>query len=314
MPESSRSLRGLVSVSCFIIVCLMVLPSTVRADQPWYFYYELALKEIKAGQYQRAINNLLKAIEMRPDPSVRARTTGIFTKKYFPYYYLALAYYQTGQYELASKTLQTSFDRGEILRDKETLKEARGLQQLLQAKLQPPKRETPPVTTPATPPDDTRRPETSEPEPERTPESTPPPVSNEPAERVEPSKNTTRATQPPPAESTPTTPRIEEPPRRIPQRVIAGVIRHIENSQYRRAIEMLETALQRVPDDAIGNFLLGFCYSSLYFLEGGNNQDLLNRARLAFRKARNLPPNLKNRLETFVSPKILSLYLESTRS
>ncbi len=91
-----------------LLLLLLLLP-----QQKFYNYYESALDKLEASDAAGAIQDLEKAISLRPDPSANARTYGVQVKPYFPYSYLATAHWLAKDPAKARRALNQALDKGE---------------------------------------------------------------------------------------------------------------------------------------------------------------------------------------------------------
>jgi tetratricopeptide (TPR) repeat protein len=74
----------------------------LHADS-WYNYYEDGQGDIKNKQWTASIEKLKKAIEEKPVPKLKAKTSGLRFIDYTPYYYLGYAYYSLGKHSEAKR-------------------------------------------------------------------------------------------------------------------------------------------------------------------------------------------------------------------
>lgn len=290
--KSSRYIHPLMA---FFFSCFSLITTAIYADQPWYYYYRLAVQSVEQKQWERAIDNLQRSISMRPEPSNNARTTGLFTIKYFPYFYLALCYYNLGRYEEAREQLEISFRYGAIRENNRVFTEATLLKQSIANKLRS-IQQPPPQKTPEEPPLSTTQ---------SSPEEPPPSTTQPPS--VEPPLRQDNPPVPPPITTPPT--RIEPEP--FPDDIIKTALDFIKKSDFQAASRILEDNISRYPKSDFVHFMLGLCYASRYFLEGEKEEKLLNDARTHFKRARNLPPRFKMRMNVLISPRILAVYEDS---
>ena len=80
---------------------------------PWYVNYETGLAYIESGDWLNAIENLKLALGSNGIPRRYARTYGMWFITYIPYYYLGLAYYNQGMWQLAANYFETAERLGE---------------------------------------------------------------------------------------------------------------------------------------------------------------------------------------------------------
>ncbi|MBN1272175.1 MAG: protein kinase [Candidatus Aminicenantes bacterium] len=98
---------------------LILFPSQQLFSMKWYEAYEKACNEIDKGEYAKAIDYLGQAIRERPNSESRARTTGVYSISYYPYYKLGLCYYFLGDYKNARRYFDEEIRQSVILKAKE---------------------------------------------------------------------------------------------------------------------------------------------------------------------------------------------------
>jgi len=98
----------------FVLAGMVGGLSTAYAEQEWYYYYELGLQQLRDGNAQAAVENLLRAIEKGPEPGPRRRTYGTFFKDFYPYLYLAKAYLVLQRCPEAVQAIATSVQKERI--------------------------------------------------------------------------------------------------------------------------------------------------------------------------------------------------------
>jgi tetratricopeptide (TPR) repeat protein len=81
---------------------------------PWYVNYETGLAYIESGDWLNAIENLKLALGANGIPRRYARTYGMWFITYIPYYYLGLAYYNQGMWQIAANYFETAERLGEV--------------------------------------------------------------------------------------------------------------------------------------------------------------------------------------------------------
>ena len=104
---------------CGITAALPTSAGGAAQDLPWYEHYELALQAIEERRATAAIDHLEQAIAQRPDPELRAPTTGVRYVDYLPYAYLAVAHYLAGDIEESRGNLERSRRAGVALGSEE---------------------------------------------------------------------------------------------------------------------------------------------------------------------------------------------------
>lgn len=107
-----------------LALCLLLAPwiSPLLADQPWYVHYELGEKALDARNWEEAVREFTKAIELEGTPSVRVRTYGTRHVAYFPYFKLGQAYLGLGGYAQALQAFRTEEQLGAIAGSPEDLR------------------------------------------------------------------------------------------------------------------------------------------------------------------------------------------------
>lgn len=83
------------------------------ADEPWYYYYDQALRLIERSDWQGAVENLEMALAEKDESSANARTYGMRFITYLPYYQLGVAYYAMGDMEQALRHFERERELGE---------------------------------------------------------------------------------------------------------------------------------------------------------------------------------------------------------
>jgi tetratricopeptide (TPR) repeat protein len=83
-------------------------PPVPGAGLAWYVNYESGLAYIESGDWLNAIENLKLALAANGIPRRYARTYGMWFIAYIPYYYLGVAYYNQGMWQLAVNYFETS--------------------------------------------------------------------------------------------------------------------------------------------------------------------------------------------------------------
>ena len=95
------------------------VPAVTTGGLPWYVNYETGLAYIESGDWLNAIENQKIALGANGIPRRYARTYGMWFITYIPYYYLGVAYYNEGMWQLAANYFETSERLGEV-KDLET--------------------------------------------------------------------------------------------------------------------------------------------------------------------------------------------------
>ncbi|MFQ5824542.1 MAG: ATP-binding protein [bacterium] len=96
-----------------VILSLLVLFPDLLADE-WDEIYYQGTSALARGEWEQAIESLLKAIQIKPNPELKATTVGLLMVNYLPYYHLGQAYFYSGNYERALESFQNSLAAGAI--------------------------------------------------------------------------------------------------------------------------------------------------------------------------------------------------------
>lgn len=81
---------------------------------PWFFYYQCGVELMKAGDAQLAVNAFEMGANALEDPRRGKRMYGMWFIDYLPYYQMALAYSQLGNWESANAAIESSESYGEF--------------------------------------------------------------------------------------------------------------------------------------------------------------------------------------------------------
>lgn len=90
-------------------------PDTSPQRAPWYFHYELGVELERRGDPQRALDAFLEAARRRGDPQRQARLYGMWFTDYLPYYQIARAHAELGNWQCAADALAVSQRHDEIV-------------------------------------------------------------------------------------------------------------------------------------------------------------------------------------------------------
>jgi hypothetical protein len=99
-PESLDRLRRQVLAQCG-------LPEN-SSTLPWYFHFEFGRALLASGDPRRAVAELSLAVEINPVPHAAKRMYGMWYVDYFPYYQLAIAQSQLGNWTCAANAMRLS--------------------------------------------------------------------------------------------------------------------------------------------------------------------------------------------------------------
>jgi len=89
-------------------------PDSKLSQTPWYARYELALELERKGDYPRALNQLIDAVALRPNPQQRARMYGMWLIDYYPYFHIARSHVRLQNWQCAKNALDISQKVNEI--------------------------------------------------------------------------------------------------------------------------------------------------------------------------------------------------------
>jgi hypothetical protein len=81
---------------------------------PWFFHYQCGIELMKAGDAQRAIDSFEIGATALEDPRRGKRMYGMWFIDYLPYYQMALAHSQLGEWQNAYNALKISENFGEF--------------------------------------------------------------------------------------------------------------------------------------------------------------------------------------------------------
>jgi tetratricopeptide (TPR) repeat protein len=77
----------------------------------WWNYYERGLSFMEGEFYDEAVSDFAQAIEQRFEDQRMARTYGMHFVDYFPHREMGLAYYLSGEYDIAKKEMDLSLEQ-----------------------------------------------------------------------------------------------------------------------------------------------------------------------------------------------------------
>lgn len=105
-PEAAEALRRKVLAQCG-------LPAEQRSGLPWYFHFEFGQSLLEQGDARRAVAELSRAAQLKPEPQPEARVYGMWYEDYLPYLELAEAHASLGNWPCAADALRLSQAYGE---------------------------------------------------------------------------------------------------------------------------------------------------------------------------------------------------------
>jgi tetratricopeptide (TPR) repeat protein len=108
-----------------------------RADDklPWFFYYQCGVDLMKAGDAKMAVSAFEMGASALDDPSRDKRMYGMWYVDYLPYYQMAMAYSQLGNWESANAAIESSVANGEFSPDDPDYGSFSALDQLIKSNL-----------------------------------------------------------------------------------------------------------------------------------------------------------------------------------
>jgi len=84
------------------------LSESTSGSLPWYFHFEFGRALLGSGDPRRAVVELSRAVELNPVPKAGKRMYGMWYIDYFPYYQLALAQAELGNWSCAANAMRLS--------------------------------------------------------------------------------------------------------------------------------------------------------------------------------------------------------------
>lgn len=91
------------------------LASRIAANKlPWYYFYEKGVKALKADAASEAITALQMAVLLKPESAREVRMYGMWFVDYLPYFYLSMAFKESGDLDLAGQAIVLSETAGEF--------------------------------------------------------------------------------------------------------------------------------------------------------------------------------------------------------
>lgn len=84
------------------------LPKASDESYPWYFHYELGKELEHKGDWQRALESFIHALDHREQPRRSSRIYGMWFVDYYPYYNIGLAHYRLQNWKCADNAFQLS--------------------------------------------------------------------------------------------------------------------------------------------------------------------------------------------------------------
>ena len=103
---------------------------------PWYFHYEFGVHLMEAGDPKRAIDAFVLGANVKEDPHRDKRMYGMWYIDYLPYYQIALAHSQLGDWESAYDAILTSENFGEFVPTDSDYEAFLSLDQLIRSNLE----------------------------------------------------------------------------------------------------------------------------------------------------------------------------------
>ncbi|HSQ74275.1 MAG TPA: hypothetical protein VLT13_01880 [Bacteroidota bacterium] len=143
------------SLMLSLVLLLVVLVPDARADR-WFESYEKGRVALQSGQHDDAVRYLTEAIDQKPESKANARTYGTHFIDYFPYVYRGIAYARLGRTALALRDFQAEQAAGEADQGTRDTRAAMLLRQHLREL-------TPPAAAKTRPPSDRTEPKGTSP-------------------------------------------------------------------------------------------------------------------------------------------------------
>ncbi len=130
-PSEVAEIRARVLRKCAI-------RSTGRDEQlPWYFNYEFGQELVAAGDTQRGLDALILAANQRQTSQRNSRMYGMWYTNYLPYYRIAQAHSQLGNWACAMDAIRLSNQNTEFTRSDRGYEAYSDLQKMIQLNAQP---------------------------------------------------------------------------------------------------------------------------------------------------------------------------------
>jgi tetratricopeptide (TPR) repeat protein len=92
--------------SALVFAVLLPLAALAQNNRAWADPYEKGQDAVKAKRYQEAIAFLEAAIKANPKAEANKRIEGVYSTDYYPYYYLGVAYFESGSYRKAQENFE----------------------------------------------------------------------------------------------------------------------------------------------------------------------------------------------------------------
>lgn len=103
---------------------------------PWFFYYQCGVELMERGDAEMAVRAFEMGASAVDDPRRGKRMYGMWFVDYLPYYQMALAHSQLGNWESANVAIQSSENHGEFSPSDPDYDEFSALDQLIKRNLQ----------------------------------------------------------------------------------------------------------------------------------------------------------------------------------
>ncbi len=266
------------------------------AGRRWWERYQNGLDAFNQGHWSEAVTELEVAVALEPKQGANKRTEGVYTKDYFPYYYLCVAYLKQQNLPRSEENLKKARDSGLGKLSPELTNELKKVETDLRAAKAAPATQAPapqpPAPAPQPPPVVETKPPASSSSSAAKPTPVPPPASPPAAPKA-----------PPPAPKTP-------PTRDALLAYLQGDVDH--------AIALLEPAVGDKGYDAASrtdmHAYLGVAYANRALLATAADEksQWMTKAIAEFRSALAAKPGYQLS-QQIVAPKILDLFDEAKR-
>jgi tetratricopeptide (TPR) repeat protein len=123
-------------------VTLLLCAPAGAQSRKWQDPYDKGTKAFAKGNYSEAVKQLERAVEIEPKAGMKIE--GAFRDEYFPYYYLALAYIELGEFQKA----RVNLDKARVTVQKPQQARLAAAEAKINTALAPPPANTPPPVPP----------------------------------------------------------------------------------------------------------------------------------------------------------------------
>ena len=120
-----------------LIILIFWSAHVAIAQESWWDFYDLAMKDIRAKNWSLAEERLKSAMRLQSEQGPKVRTYGARFIRYFPEYYLGVVHFHQGRHEQALENFLRVQNKGLIKEGDEEHAELTRLKQQAFAKLNP---------------------------------------------------------------------------------------------------------------------------------------------------------------------------------